>query len=95
MQKHKTRVAHVLGILTLAGLYPRVLSLVRELPDYSHAIIFNAGNRGPLYDEFAETCERIQCTYPRGSALGGLGYVPPLAAALRRLAPDVVIAPVR
>ena len=92
MQKHKTRVAHILGNLALAGLHPRVLSLVRELPDYSHAIIFNSGNRGPLYDAFAETCEMVQCTYPRGSALGGLGYVPRLAAALRKLAPDVVIA---
>ena len=92
MQKHKARVAHILGNLTLAGLHPRVLSLVRELPAYSHSIVFNSANRGPLYDAFAETCEMVQCTAPRGSALGGLGYVPRLAAALRKLAPDVVIA---
>ena len=91
MQKHKVRVAHVLGNLTLAGLHPRVRSLVRELPAYSHAIIFNSGNRGPLYDAFAETCEMVQCTYPRGSALGGLGYVPRLAAALAT--PSTISAP--
>ena len=92
MQKHKTRVAHILGNLTLAGLHPRVLSLVRELPAYSHSIVFNSGNSGPLYDSFADMCEMVQCRYPRGSVLGGLRYVPRLAAALRKLAPDVVIA---
>lgn len=92
MQKHKTRVAHILGNLTLAGLHPRVLSLVRELPAYSHSIIFNSGNSGPLYDAFADKCEMVQCTYPRGSLLGGLRYVPRLAASLRKLAPDVVVA---
>ena len=90
--EHKVRVAHILGDLTLAGLHPRVLSLVRELPDYSHAIVFNSGNRGPLYDAFSATCEMVQCPSARGSVLGGLRYVPRLAASLRKLAPDVVIA---
>jgi len=84
MQKHKTRVAHILGNLTLAGLHPRVLSLVRELPDYSHAIIFNSGNRGPLYDAFAETCDMVQCTYHTRHMAAGYAALIDRASTLER-----------
>ncbi len=40
MQKHKVRVAHILGNLTHSGLHARVLSLVRELGPVVSGLLF-------------------------------------------------------
>lgn len=85
-------VAHILGTLEFAGLQRQVLTLIRELPDFSHTVIFNSVTRGAMYDRFAALCPMIQVPYQRGSPLSGLRYVPRLMAALRRCRPDVVVA---
>jgi glycosyltransferase involved in cell wall biosynthesis len=92
MSSSRIHVAHVLGNLQPGGLQRRVLTLIRELPSYSHTVIFNAPDRGGLYDDYAAVCRMAHASYTRGSLLGGLQYLPRLTRMLRELSPDVVIA---
>jgi glycosyltransferase involved in cell wall biosynthesis len=85
-------VAHVLGNLQPGGLQRQVLALIRELPSYSHTVVFNAGDRGAFYDDYATSCRMIQCRYTRGLLIGGLAYLPRLTRVLRDVSPDVVLA---
>jgi glycosyltransferase involved in cell wall biosynthesis len=86
------RVAHVLGNLQPGGLNRLVLSLIRELPSYSHTVIFNSGDRGAFYEEFAASSRMIQCSYTRRSVTSALGYLPRLTRVLRKESIDVVVA---
>jgi glycosyltransferase involved in cell wall biosynthesis len=86
------RVAHILGDLEFGGLQRQVLTLIRELPAYSHAVVFNSPTRGPMYDDYAATCRMVQCTYARGRITSALAYIPRLARELKDFAPDVVVA---
>src|SRR5262245_47124945 len=92
MPSRPIRVAHILGSLEYAGLQRTVLALIRQLPAYSHTVIVNSGDRGPMYAEFASVSQVIQCTYNRGSLADGARYLPRLAATLRECDPEVVLA---
>ena len=49
MPQKRLRVVHILGTLSYGGLQLRVLNLIRELPSFSHIVVFQSEEKGPLY----------------------------------------------
>jgi glycosyltransferase involved in cell wall biosynthesis len=92
MPSRPARIVHILGSLESAGLQRRVLTLIRELPQYSHTVIFNSAARREMHDSYAALCAMVHVPHERGSVIAGLRYLPRLAGALRKCDPDVVLA---
>jgi glycosyltransferase involved in cell wall biosynthesis len=89
MTERKLRVAHVLGNLNYGGLQLGVLNLIRELPSFSHLVVFQSEGRGPLYPQYASVSEMEQCVYHRGQTFD---FFRRLTKLLRKTSPDVVLA---
>lgn len=66
-----------------------MLSLIKELPDLSHVVIFQSEEKGALYSEYASVSDIRQCAHDRGPPLS---FVRRLRKILRETAPDVVLA---
>ena len=89
MPEKKMRVAHIVGNLSYGGLQCVVLNLIRELPSFSHIVIFQSEEKGVLYPQYASVSEMQHCTYHRGRTLD---FFLRLTKLLRELAPDVILA---
>ena len=88
MTERKLRVAHILGNLGYGGIQCRVLNLIRELPEFSHSVVYQSRSKGQLYDDYAKVSDvrQIPHRYRR------LGFVLDLKTVFRDTAPDVVLA---
>jgi len=89
MADKKLRVMHVLGNLNYGGLQLRVLNLIRQLPSFTHGVVFQTVEKGPLYSQFAGVADIDQCIYHPGQTLD---FFKRLTGLLRERRPDVVLA---
>lgn len=89
MPEKRLRVAHILGNLSYGGLQCRVLNLIKELPSFSHNVIFQSEEEGVLYPQYANVSAMEHCAYHRGRTLD---FLLRLTKLLREMAPDVVLA---
>lgn len=89
MTERKLRVAHILGNLAYGGIQCRVLNLIRELPEFSHSVVYQSRSKGELYDEYAKVSDLRQSPHHRDRRLG---FVLDLKTIFRDTAPDVVLA---
>lgn len=89
MPDKKLRVVHVLGNLNLGGLQLIVLNLITELPSFSHTVVFQSEDLGPLYPRLAAVADLEQCVYRRGHRLD---FFRRLTGLLREKSPNVVLA---
>lgn len=89
MPEKKLRVVHVLGNLNYGGLQLRVLNLIGELPSFSHTVIFQSDEIGPLYARYAGVADMEQCVYHSGRTFD---FCRRLTKLFRETAPDVVVA---
>jgi glycosyltransferase involved in cell wall biosynthesis len=89
MADKKLRVLHVLGNLNHGGLQLRVLNLITQLPSFTHRVVFQSAEKGPLYDQFAGVADLEQCVYRSGQTFD---FFRRLTGLLRETGPDVVLA---
>jgi glycosyltransferase involved in cell wall biosynthesis len=89
MTERKLRVAHILGNLGYGGLQCRILNLIRELPDFSHTVVYQSRNKGELHADYAKVSDLRQCPHRRDRRVG---FVLDLRTIFRETAPDVVLA---
>jgi glycosyltransferase involved in cell wall biosynthesis len=89
MPEKQLRVVHILGSLSYGGLQVQVLNLIRELPSFSHVVVFQTEEKGPLYSRLASVAEVQQCVYHRGRTFD---FFRRLTRLLRETKPDVVLA---
>lgn len=89
MPEKQLRVVHILGTLSYGGLQLCVLNLIKELPSFSHVVVFQTEEKGPLYSQFASVGEIRQCVYRHGRRFD---FFRRLTRLLRETQPDVVLA---
>ena len=70
MPSSPVRVVHILRSLESAGLQRRVLSLIRELPQYSHTLIYGSDARSELFDSYAALCRMVRVPQKRHDSFG-------------------------
>jgi glycosyltransferase involved in cell wall biosynthesis len=89
--KPPVRIAHVLGNLAYGGLQQMALNLIKGLPApaFSHVVLYEALESGPLYPDFASLAPVRHCPYYLGKPVR---FLMNCTRVLREETPDIVLA---